>query len=199
MLPPFWSCPPQGSWGWGQGPGDPGCGMSEPMGDKTECWEWDRGTQSLGPPRHGVPGTGCCWGQGTKMRDVGTPRTCRISSPWGTGWDRAPRTWGCGVGTGPAAGARDQSSPGTCVSGGRRRTVPHPAQCSSPCLPRAGPQPIRDPPHPPAPMAWGSPAHPALPLGTQGPVGLGDTAVGTRPLTLQLVADTVGHFLDLCR
>ena len=105
-----------------------------------------------------------------------------------------------GVLRGDSPGSGSRSSPGTCVSGGRQRTVPHPARYSSPCLARAGPQPIRDLPHPSDPTVPVSPAHPALPTGTGGgPAGLGGTAVGTRSLTLQLVADAVGHFLDLRR
>lgn len=169
--------------------------MSQPMGDRTECWGQGRGTRSPGAPRHGVSGMGCCWGQ--RWETWGHPR--RATAPWGTGWDGVLRTWGCWVGTAPAAGPRDRSSPETCVSGGRRKIVPHPARCSSPCLARAGPQPVRDLPHPPDPMVPVSPAHPTLPTGRGGPAGPGDTAVGTRPLTLQLVADAVGHFLDVRR
>lgn len=112
---------------------------------------------------------------GDRTGRLGDPWTCHIPSPWGTGT----------LGT----LAVEQSSPGTCVSGGRRRIVPHPARCSSPYLGKDRPQPIRNPSH-------------CQPPPSQSPRGTGTPVTrcwGQGTLTLQLVTDAVGHFLDLCR
>lgn len=91
---------------------------------------------------------------GTEMGDLGTTRT----SP--SHRDRVGQgAQDVGVLGGDIPGGRSwgQDSPGTCVSGGRQRIVPHPARCSSPCLARAGPQPLR--PHGPRVPSTPRPSH----------------------------------------
>lgn len=96
-------------------------------------------------------------------------------------------TWTCHIPRPRGTEREERSSPGTCVSGDRRRIEPRPARCSSPYLgtarARQGPSPLP------------APATPER----RGDGDSGGTALGTGPLTLQLVADAVGHFLDLRR
>lgn len=120
--------------------------MSQPMGDRTACWGWDRRTQSRGAPSCSVD----------RDRDGRPGDNQDISIPQGQGGTGRSGRGGAGRGH-PGGRSWGQDSPGTCVSGGRQRIVPHPARYSSPCLVRAGPQPLR--PHGPCVPSTPRPSH----------------------------------------